>query len=753
MLRKIKGLYFVKIMSIVLSAQIFATAIGLNSLYAQDGGPTQPEVHSFEPIGTNQMVDLFTGDFTYNIPLFNIPGPDGGYPINLAYHSGIQMEQEASWVGLGWNINVGTINRQVRNLPDDFGNSAEDVIKIKTDMNPDWTVGVGAGFSPELVGFDGPVAINNVSASIYYNNYRGIGYQIGIGLDPKIPGLSVLPGDLGFNLSLDSQGGVSADVTLGLSKKINKNNNASISANTGFNSRTGWQQKINIQAQAGSININRPHMKHSFPIGVSGTLSFAGDPQGLGVPLQMRGGNGALSFATGGNLFGFEGKLNINAYFSFSLLKDRDKELSYSGIGYMYYQNSHDAFHSVSNDMRIKDVSRENDGLIHKNTRRLATPTQDYDVYSVTGQGIGNMFRPYRYDIGTNVEPRRKSEFHGGNFGLELPLSSPVNMRAGFDLGYNYASSKVDFWPNSNAANFPFVHTNPSLSSSVYFQNYGEQSVDDLTSNYGYSVASNKPVVFGLNNNDGFYDINNIDQNDNGSVININNTRTTRKRRAMGIEAYTNKIILNTDNNSTVIPEFDISYYNSTSGSGYNKSSLVSYNSVRSSRPRGHVAGYSAMNTAGVRYVYGLAAYNNKDRNVTFSVSESVAMLSQSKIPTPITSGGDEYKATGTNKFYQSIEKSSYAHSYMLTSILGKDYVEFDNIPGPSNGDLGYWVKFDYARAHSNLSWRTPYDGVIYNKGNEMSFKDGKGSYAYGEKEVWYLATAETKTHIAEFII
>src|ERR1043165_897515 len=71
--------------------------------YALTGGPSQPEVESFEPVGTSDMVDLFSGDFNYNIPLLDIDG----YPVNISYHSGITMDQEASWVGLGWNINPG----------------------------------------------------------------------------------------------------------------------------------------------------------------------------------------------------------------------------------------------------------------------------------------------------------------------------------------------------------------------------------------------------------------------------------------------------------------------------------------------------------------------------------------------------------------------------------------------------------------------------------------------------------------------
>src|SRR6478736_10235402 len=68
---------------------------------ALTSGPTQPEVQGFQPAGTSDMVDLFSGDFSYNIPLFELPGPNGGYPFNLAYQAGIGMDAEASWVGLG----------------------------------------------------------------------------------------------------------------------------------------------------------------------------------------------------------------------------------------------------------------------------------------------------------------------------------------------------------------------------------------------------------------------------------------------------------------------------------------------------------------------------------------------------------------------------------------------------------------------------------------------------------------------------
>src|SRR6186713_676339 len=113
-MRKLNNLRFIALFLLVnfLYEICFPTVV-----YALTGGPSQPEVESFEPVGTTQMVDPFTGDFNYNIPLMEVDG----YPLNISYHSGVTMDQEASWVGLGWNLNPGVISRNMRGLPDDFG--------------------------------------------------------------------------------------------------------------------------------------------------------------------------------------------------------------------------------------------------------------------------------------------------------------------------------------------------------------------------------------------------------------------------------------------------------------------------------------------------------------------------------------------------------------------------------------------------------------------------------------------------------
>src|SRR5262245_13854567 len=114
---------------VIFSYQTFFPAASL----ALGSGPAQPEVQSFEPVSTTDMVDAFTGDFVYNIPLMDVEG----YPVNISYHGGVTMDQEASWVGLGWNINPGVINRAVRGLPDDFSG---DFVKKDFSVKPDKTV-------------------------------------------------------------------------------------------------------------------------------------------------------------------------------------------------------------------------------------------------------------------------------------------------------------------------------------------------------------------------------------------------------------------------------------------------------------------------------------------------------------------------------------------------------------------------------------------------------------------------------------
>src|SRR5688572_22456409 len=99
---------------------LFTNTVAPTVTYALTSGPTAPEATSFEPIDTTDMVNLQTGDLTYALPLLEVPGPEGGYPLSLSYHAGIQPNEDASWAGLGWTLNPGAITRSVNGSPDDW---------------------------------------------------------------------------------------------------------------------------------------------------------------------------------------------------------------------------------------------------------------------------------------------------------------------------------------------------------------------------------------------------------------------------------------------------------------------------------------------------------------------------------------------------------------------------------------------------------------------------------------------------------
>ena len=65
--------------------------------YALTTGPNQTEYTSYESADATDMVDLISGDFNYNLPFVEVPGPEGAFKVPIFYHSGIGLEDEASW--------------------------------------------------------------------------------------------------------------------------------------------------------------------------------------------------------------------------------------------------------------------------------------------------------------------------------------------------------------------------------------------------------------------------------------------------------------------------------------------------------------------------------------------------------------------------------------------------------------------------------------------------------------------------------
>src|SRR5690625_1182849 len=241
-------------------------------------GPDQPEVQSFTPAGTDDLVDPFTGSFSYNIPIMDIDG----YPINLAYNAGVGMEQEATWVGLGWNLNPGVINRNMRGIPDDF--NGKDKIKQEMNQADNWTAGVTVGADYEIFGMntDGFGLSISAGLSVQYNNYMG--YNSSLSFGPAFSIGEKVGFDVGLQFTGSSQGGASigANMGLGLTKKMNEGDVTSkLSIGSSLNSRQGLQE-VSINASVSKKvayenfreKLDEKYKKGSHSVG-SGGASFA----------------------------------------------------------------------------------------------------------------------------------------------------------------------------------------------------------------------------------------------------------------------------------------------------------------------------------------------------------------------------------------------------------------------------------------------------------------------------------------------
>lgn len=154
----------------------------VSSSFALDEGPYQPDYLEFEEADMQDMVDLKTGNFSYQVPLGDIPSPYGSYPLSLSYHAGITPSQEATWVGLGWSLNPGGISRAVRGVPDDLFNGSVIAFSNIVSDNNAWMFGIGYSRGNIKVGqrfySNGKVSYS-FTAGYAINDKLSVGYTLG----------------------------------------------------------------------------------------------------------------------------------------------------------------------------------------------------------------------------------------------------------------------------------------------------------------------------------------------------------------------------------------------------------------------------------------------------------------------------------------------------------------------------------------------------------------------------------------------
>lgn len=762
-----------------------AAALALTS------GPSQPEVQSFQPVGATDMVNLFTGDFSYNVPLFEVPGPDGGYPVNLFYNSVTNTDKEASWTGLGWNINMGSLSRNMRGLPDDF--DGEQVTR-KLDMLKNETVVAGTTVGLEIGGYDaageavkGLGASLSLSTNYTYNSYQGAGFSI----DPMIGIKGSFGGDgggnykprlsLGLNLSTNSIASLNTNFSMGV---IGDKASNTFNFGLNFNGREGlsslslghtWSSEdrkvLDESKVIGGKTINS--VQNPAGGGTNASYSFAQTSYTPEVKIPWAGWNlsGSFSFAPGAAIV--YGTFGFNGSYSVQYVKNGGRAIPSRAYGYNYIQNA------LDDNASMMDFNREKDVAVHRHNRFLATPSLSYDIYSVVGQGIGGMYRPHRSDYGFVYDQEMFANTGGGSIGGQV---GPV-LKVGVDVNVNYSEQRNSRWPKNN--NFfgnkdePYSFRTAKLGAefeNVYYKTAGDMASEGID-DYDY-MGGEKPLRLKKNNsftgpialfqydktNQGTLettvlveDVNNNQLTEGQqAVINFNNGKSRKeKRRArnIAIQNISNNDLLD-GNGEEMLPEYDIQYYNITNGSPVSQTAYSLAPSTSLNRTANEQnAGFTALGINGVRWVYGLPLINKEQKEAVFSVDTEDACKKNISVPSLYNGTEIDYKRAGTHKYIDEKTIPEYAHSYMLTSVLGSDYVDIDNVPGPSNGDVGYWMKTNYVKISDNYQWRAPFWGGSFMEGLENDKLDDRGSFLWGNREVYLPATIETKTHIAYFEI
>jgi len=699
---------------------------------ALTSGPSQPEVQSFEPVGTSQMVDPFSGDFTYNIPLLDVDG----YPVNISYHSGITMDQEASWTGLGWNINCGTINRGMRGIPDDF--NGEQITK-EFNMKPNRTFGLTLGGGVEFFGKDnvGKFTIGQggigADLTIRFNNYTGVGMDRSLSGHIPLGKAGQTPWSASLGLTSSSDNGLTIQPNVSFSANVKKeddrNRKMGLSIGSSFNSRAGLQTLTIGSSFSGSskqTKKDKSQVSGGGSIGASSTFNYGMPTYTPELNLPYSNFSISASFKFGPEASGVTPYGRVAGYYSSQTLITNTT--SQPAFGYL------NAEQGVSFPNAIMDFNREKDAPYSLSTPALAIPNFTYDVLSVTGQGIGGSYRPFRSDFGHVFDPYVSNPSNSGSIGIELGVGGIA--KVGVDVTGSHVSSNSGSW--SDASNQARANNS-----------YTKTSADPTYEKFYYKEANEKSVdadpTF-LQRTGGYYPkryaLNQVSQFNTKLSANYSNgtgasgIRNARERRTQNISQLTR--------------------------SELNTYGLKVHPSLFTA-PSHHIAEITSTTSEGNRYVYGIAAYNTKQEECTFAVGSdefgsggSIGNLDCFTGLIGYGSGDNSLSnKQGIDNYFSNTTMPAYSHSYFLTAVLSADYVDSDTSRGPSVNDLGTWTKFNYEKTDANYKWRIPFESfkANHNEGLKWTDQDDKASYVYGEKELWYLTSIETKNYVAVFTL
>lgn len=727
MLQRIRNSKWSKVVACLLVILMFTEIIDPISLYAITGGPSQPEMAGFTPVDTDNLVDLFSGDFHYSIPIMTVPGPNGGFPITLNYTSGIGMEQEASWVGLGWNLNPGAINRQVRGIPDDFKG---DIIRKTYKRRDNNTFLFSPSAGGEVFGSDFGIGAS-LSKSFIYNTYNGITLSQRFGISASyvrngnVQSERTTMATANIGVDLNSDNGITTSFSMNGGSK-----NLKLGVNYGYNSKSGTytygnQISLNYSKQIsaksnrarpeGETRKDREEMTITGGGSVGTSFSTAAELPPIHIPLRSTG--WGVSFQAGGSGEFLEGYGNVHC--NIVNQKTPDEEVCNPAYGLMYAEEA--------DTNSLQDFNREKDICVNRHSKNLPVPVMTNDIFNVTGESMAGSFRLYRSDYGHFYDNNVSVSTFTTDAGVDLGFGN--GFQIGGDLSFSSGDSRSGDWKAEDcSSDISFKGKSeyleqasksiaPTLYEPFYFKMQGEQTASDL--DYLCEIGGEKAVSFPIT--------------------------TQNVQSFWGGQSYNYQI-------SNRLSSGTMNHFEQKSRA--KRTNNIEFRTEEGGESPGRINEFSIVNANGERYTYGECLINHSEKEVQFSIGH-VSGTDSSITNRYSSTDASNNNSKGKEKLYSCTNTPAYVYSYLLSQITSADYVDITG-DGPSADDLGYWVKLTYERKYDKTHpyhWRFPYQGANFFMGDRSNLNDDMGSYNYGSKDLAYVKAIETKTHIAKFYI
>ena len=700
---------------------IFFPTLLPNNLFASTNGPKSPEAASFEPVDATDMVNLITGQYSYVLPLLNVPSPEGGYPLALSYHAGIALDQEASWTGLGWNVNPGAIDRGVNGYPDDYDTSTLNEYfydsggkisqsffsiaysngAVSSGLGFNWgsnqSLGgfVSAGFGIDLggstklgintsVGFGSNTGQASIGVGI--SSFGGLslginastreGADLSVGYSNNGSGFSVsTSGNLNLNLSdkigmsLSSAGSRTTIGGAGVGFSSSFNNTVSMGDYS--TKSNGWTAFLPIPTYIGVFSLSFGHQELTYWLNknistyVSGPLKF--NQSSYGVTWYD-----PNSFIPSDSRRQLEAVVNgVKGYYSIYGSQSFESQLEVTNF-ISQYSNEHPTYifnQKVSGDMFYNDFKNKffdiyettlSGSALDVSANNFTMP--NYDNFSIQAQGLSGSMKSRLYENGALFGLSDRENSNGYILKYHNNSNSSIDLTSKFDgTPIFYMDNEVSSYLNVNSAQF-------------------NQNLDNNLINQTYSSG-------------------------------VDLTAKPRKKTSTFIEYYTNNQIINS--------------YSLLKSQGYLEPNVAGFD--RNLMPKSGIGAFKITTVDGKTYHYSLPVYNHEMITRTFGSITSRIKESES--------------------YFEKRQLEPFATHWLLTAITGPDYVDNgDGIAG--KGDIGYWTSFEYGKWSDAFVWKSPFkkDYIVNEENPNIK------TWIRGRKQLYYLDKIETRTHAALFI-